>query len=648
MGRRARKLAQVRSRGTDQRAETGVLRGYLLLVVVVVVVGVLAGSWFKQPSRNELISRAETGAAYTEDELKYMKESKDPLLMFIAGLKYLYQGNFAEFDATYMKILFGNYHDFKSLPNITIELSQSLNNRDKPEEAIRSLKRGLEIIQEPSALNDLYGILNGLYAARGRLSDYEETIQECLTRLDGAEFFPYYCYFHKNTLEQYKGNIEESISIIKRLHEELCSLWINQAGEKCPAHFVPLSIDPRLGEAANIKNRHIHSNDALSKWNLKQYEKECSTQEYPYYIDPTGSVFMLVSTNHTKMTCHDEDKLATVFRIPNAKLSGSERIISVEDSDSCSIFIAGYPYQSHAALPKRGVEPQSILQESLSVPAKEYENVLFATHFEGNYFHITIEVLNRIMVTLHHPDLKDIPNLKILLASEKQFTTEYFDLLNITHMIEPYEPSKYYYNIKNLYTVTWRFNKQPAFGDYHVEDYYVPPPPLLRFTQKKLMDAAKQYVSFDKPRNVLLFLIRTRTRKILDFEPFRVFLEGLAQEYRLELVIYGETELSIPEQILLFSRAVVVMGPHGAGFTNIIHCQESTAIIEFPVVPRKLSVYSRFASIFNLAYYTIESQPVHYYGHIRNVSPNGMRDVANTFRMVLPPLGFPSTVGSAP
>ena len=62
---------------------------------------------------------------------------------------------------------------------------------------------------------------------------------------------------------------------------------------------------------------------------------------------------------------------------------------------------------------------------------------------------------------------------------------------------------------------------------------------------------------------------------------------------------------SVLKQMELFRTAAAVIGPHGAGLSNIIHCKDKTVVIEY--VKRKgcanSPLYARISSLFNLNYW---------------------------------------------
>jgi hypothetical protein len=62
-------------------------------------------------------------------------------------------------------------------------------------------------------------------------------------------------------------------------------------------------------------------------------------------------------------------------------------------------------------------------------------------------------------------------------------------------------------------------------------------------------------------------------------------------------------ELSVREQAALFASAEVVVGPHGAGFTNLVFCQPGAKIVEFFTRPYVTPLYWMLSNRLRLRYY---------------------------------------------
>jgi len=63
---------------------------------------------------------------------------------------------------------------------------------------------------------------------------------------------------------------------------------------------------------------------------------------------------------------------------------------------------------------------------------------------------------------------------------------------------------------------------------------------------------------------------------------------------------YCLEDLSVTEQLCLFAESVLLVGPHGAGFTNLVACSSQATIIEFMPRPGDFSHYYAMADILGL------------------------------------------------
>ena len=54
------------------------------------------------------------------------------------------------------------------------------------------------------------------------------------------------------------------------------------------------------------------------------------------------------------------------------------------------------------------------------------------------------------------------------------------------------------------------------------------------------------------------------------------------------------------EQLCLFAESVLLVGPHGAGFTNLVACSSQASIIELMPRPGAFSHYYAMADILGL------------------------------------------------
>ena len=73
---------------------------------------------------------------------------------------------------------------------------------------------------------------------------------------------------------------------------------------------------------------------------------------------------------------------------------------------------------------------------------------------------------------------------------------------------------------------------------------------------------------------------------------------------------YKIGELSFFEQIYLFNNAKVIIGAHGAAFTNLVFCKPDTNIIEIKPILHPNNQYKRISQINNLNYNLIQTKGV--------------------------------------
>jgi len=105
-------------------------------------------------------------------------------------------------------------------------------------------------------------------------------------------------------------------------------------------------------------------------------------------------------------------------------------------------------------------------------------------------------------------------------------------------------------------------------------------PNALRWLRKMIMadfDTAKEEKA--NPENIYISRRKASARRVLNEDELISFLVPLGfKSYCLE-------DLSFNDQVKLFSKAKVVVGPHGSGLTNILWAPENASVIE--LMPEK-------------------------------------------------------------
>lgn len=112
-----------------------------------------------------------------------------------------------------------------------------------------------------------------------------------------------------------------------------------------------------------------------------------------------------------------------------------------------------------------------------------------------------------------------------------------------------------------------------------------------------------------------IFLQRNRTQKPhraiyitrADASTRRVINEA---EIREEVIDHGFEVVSLShvpflEQVELFAEARIIVGPHGAGFTNAVFCQRGSVLIEFMPERWKVDCFERLALLVGMTYHSM-------------------------------------------
>ena len=82
-------------------------------------------------------------------------------------------------------------------------------------------------------------------------------------------------------------------------------------------------------------------------------------------------------------------------------------------------------------------------------------------------------------------------------------------------------------------------------------------------------------------------------------------------EIREEVIANGFEIISLSnvpllQQVELFSEARIIVGPHGAGFTNAVFCQPGSVLIEFMPEWYQVDCFERLARFVGMEYHSIE------------------------------------------
>lgn len=213
-----------------------------------------------------------------------------------------------------------------------------------------------------------------------------------------------------------------------------------------------------------------------------------------------------------------------------------------------------------------------------------------------NYYHWLYDVLPRIrlceyLVDLEHIDYFLVPELS------HHFQLATLDLLNLSRSKLISSDATPHLRAENL-IVTEHPNPNPSNLPRWIVDW-------LR--AKFLPEASKLKETLNQGFNSRIYIERgdsVNKRRLLNEAEVVDFLENSGfSSYRL-------SQLSVLEQICLFSNAEIVVGVHGAGFANLAFSPRKAKVLEIFSKDYQPRMYERISSCNGLHYAPIVSRDV--------------------------------------
>ncbi|KAK2138856.1 hypothetical protein LSH36_2308g00002 [Paralvinella palmiformis] len=186
----------------------------------------------------------------------------------------------------------------------------------------------------------------------------------------------------------------------------------------------------------------------------------------------------------------------------------------------------------------------------------KYKEVFTITQFWGSgFYHGTLENLPRIAPYLHF--LHTHPHIRIHVASKMKY-------LNLLHIHSS------------------RLITEPVI---HAEILYMPAggpcgkSPL--FTTQVLADIITNNMTYNGNQDTLVLIKRSHKRWFNNHDQILTMLRRHASNLKLRVEVFADNPLPhINKTIEMFSRALVVIAPHGAGEVNLIFSRPGTLLIE--------------------------------------------------------------------
>ena len=224
---------------------------------------------------------------------------------------------------------------------------------------------------------------------------------------------------------------------------------------------------------------------------------------------------------------------------------------------------------------------------NFNAAAKLYDKVFSISQYWGeNYYHFTNENLPRIVFALQF--LLQNEDIKIHTSSQSSFVQVLLAELGInkTRLVSGDIQAKTAYIPGGL-----------ACGTSSVTHIKI----LSMFLRAKL--------KYEQKRDTIVLIQRSSKRWFKNHNSILKMLESTAEKFHLAVKVFGDRPLpTILESQKLFNRAIMVVGPHGAGISNIIFSQPGTCVIEglcYDSTNRNNHCYKHLAQVLGHIYHGV-------------------------------------------
>ncbi|TWT34875.1 glycosyltransferase family 61 protein [Blastopirellula retiformator] len=257
-------------------------------------------------------------------------------------------------------------------------------------------------------------------------------------------------------------------------------------------------------------------------------------------------------------------------------------------------------------------------------PTKVKGDVLAMTRFlaHRNYYHWTLEMLSQLRLL----EQADVSYDYVAASKRRAFARQTLELLGIP--AEKIVLTNHYTHLQADRLIV------PSAGHFY------PQAEGVRYLRERMR--RQSWSHYDRDDRLKLYIARRKSlsRNIVNEEELFAQLEPLGfQKVYLEY-------LPLKRQIQLFQRAGVVVGPHGAGFTNLVYSPPRTAVFEITPTCRPALFFHYLAEINEQPHAVYFGQPAGQRGSDANIQVDA-QDVRRSLSEFLETIGSDRQLAAA-
>ncbi|CAD5119036.1 unnamed protein product [Dimorphilus gyrociliatus] len=240
-----------------------------------------------------------------------------------------------------------------------------------------------------------------------------------------------------------------------------------------------------------------------------------------------------------------------------------------------------------------------IFPRHLNITVNYKEIFVMTQYFGGSFFHFNVEGLPRL--TPHLKWLEQNPHIPILISKPK-YKNAFDGFIKVIGLPRERFVFDKIVRAKVLYMPAGGIcGRSAVFGSVATSIY-------LR-SRLNAPEIGKQ------PDSVVIIKRSSRGRLWMNHDEIYNQVKAEADKRSFKTVIFGDKPSpTFEEGMKMFARAVMIIGPHGAGLSNILWSSPGTVIIEgmCDIVPRKVNLcYRNLAQLLGMRWYGIYPGCVH-------------------------------------
>lgn len=209
---------------------------------------------------------------------------------------------------------------------------------------------------------------------------------------------------------------------------------------------------------------------------------------------------------------------------------------------------------------------------------------------KSNYYHFLLDEIPRLLNSIEATPSVERQAIHIIDSGNSKFKAQWFDLLKIDQNKILYIKEKELIAVEQL--IVSRFRPESKRG---LQDAIT----LLRKEVKPFIKAA----NWDSPKKIYISRNQSATRRLINEE---ILLNNLTRQGFVRVCL---EELNVRKQIELFSRAEIVVSPHGAGLANMVFLPPSARVIEIISAHCDKVFYSNIASCLGTTHFKVHASP---------------------------------------